>query len=483
MQKIYILCNTDYFLCCRQSFGGALSSIQNVLEFIENEVLKECAVTFSDLEVSQKLRQIIQTLDGDISKMQISRREAKYEIVISHYNPVWFKAFAETMEGLSKNLYGFSLAVEREGQVIERQKLIDQLAATKKEAQGGAESDADIIENTTVRFRRNNTIENDPTDDMKRAEYLAMAATNKMKRKGGTVPKIEYKLISRLQSSVQPEMKKFIQICTNVMRCIRHRLQESGAIPKGKKQDPSTNICSKQSHEHALIEAMESLKQAKIILQREYEERRSVPTEDHFLIYTVLFSLTQFGKKLVELELETDELVKKRAGGRFPCIFFPRVNLRKWLEEANDSAKGERNAAEQVIFDHQSMSITTSDDARRSSSESDTDEEEGRKRPTNNQMLNAANNRLSVESDWVDDDEKPIIPLQHAPGSHRWNKWLYNFSNWVKTDPFRYAMKFSVTMTLLALMAWLPIEGVNALFNVSHNYLSIYFVSFIHHSF
>lgn len=67
---------------------NALSSaIQNVLEFIEAEVLKECEVSFSDLSVSKELRQIIQTLDGDISKMQTSHQEVKYEIVISHYCP------------------------------------------------------------------------------------------------------------------------------------------------------------------------------------------------------------------------------------------------------------------------------------------------------------------------------------------------------------------------------------------------------------
>jgi hypothetical protein len=389
--------------------------------------------------------------------MQTSRKEAKYEIVISHYNPVWFKSFAETMEGLSRNLYGFSLAVEREGQVIERQKITD----AHKVEQTGAEE--------TVRLRRT-----EATNEMREAEFLTMATSTKMK-KNGTVSKIEYKLISRLQSSVQPEMKKFIQICTNVIRCIRHRLQESGAIPA---VNPCQHTCSKQSHQRVLNEAMETLKQAKIILQREYEERRSVPTEDHFLIYTVLFSLTQFGKKLVDLELETDQLIEKRAGGKFPRTFFPKVNLRKWLEEAGDNAKSERNAAEQVLFDQQSI-LNPSSSSTEDQSESEVDEEEGRHLPTTGQLVDRANKRVSVESDWVDDDQQPIIPLQHAPGPHRWNKWLHQCSIWIKTDPFRYAIKFTITMTLLALMAWLPIEGVNVLYNVSY-FIELYKDTEIH---
>lgn len=428
------------------------------MEFIENEVLKECAVTFSDLEVSQKLRQIIKTLDNDISKMQTSRKEAKYEIVISRYNPVWYKSFAETMDTMSRSLYGFSLTVEREGQVIERQKVIDELKRNNNNDQTQL-FDEEQHKNIRLRHNRNEKV-NDELSAMKQAEFMTMATSKKLKDE--TVSKIEYKLLSHLQSSVQPEMKRFIHICTNVMRCIQRRLRDNGAIPNGK---DIVHTCSDQTHKHDLAEAMKCLNRAKIILQNEYEERRAEPTEDHFLIYTVLFSLTQFGKRLVELENETDQLIQQRTNGRFPRVFFPRVNIRKWLGEAGDSAKGERNAAEQVLFEQQSDSRTSEDPE-----ESDMDEELGEASQTNaNQSDNKTTNRerLSVESDWVEQDQNQSIPLHNAPGPHRWNKWLYNLNNWLKTDPFRYAVKFTITMELLALMAWLPIPGVNELYNVS----------------
>lgn len=445
-----------------QSFGSALASIQNVLEFIEDEVLKECAVTFSDLEVSQKLRQIIKTLDNDISKMQTARKEAKYEIVISRYNPVWYKSFAETMDTMSRSLYGFSLAVEREGQVIKRQQIFDELNKNNNNDQTQLLEEEE--EQKYLRLRRNRHEKvNDELSAMKQAEFMTLATSKKLK--DGTVSKIEYKLLSHLQSSVQPEMKKFIHICTNVMRCIQRRLRDNGAIPNGK---DIVHTCTNQTHGHDLAEAMKSLNRAKIILQNEYEERRAEPTEDHFLIYTVLFSLTQFGKRLSELENETDQLIQRRTNGRFPRVFFPRVNIRKWLGEAGDSAKGERNAAEQLLFEQQSVRRASEDQT-----ESDIDEELGESSQSStdqseNKTTTTNRNRLSVESDWVEQDQNQSIPLHNAPGPHRWNKWLYSFNNWIKTDPFRYAVKFTITMTLLALMAWLPIPGVNELYNNNH---------------
>lgn len=403
-----------------------------MLEFIEADVLKECELSFSDLSVSKRLRQIIGTLDGDISKMQTSRREAKYEIVVSHYCPTWYKSLARVMEGLSRNLYGFSLAVEREGQVVSRQRSTP----------------------TTQELKKDGTV------FTKESDGAVLAATNKVIGRD-TVSRIEYKLISRLQSSVQPEIKAFIQICISVIQCIRHRLQDNDAIPKGK---PETYICSHHTHQHDLTVGLESLKQAKIILQKEYEERRAEPQEDHFLIYTILFSLTQFGEKLSLLENEAERLIKRRLScfGKFPRVFFPRVNILKWLGEAGENAKGERNPAEQVIFDQHHLQRRDS----RSTISPVNDEEQG---------TNSIEKRLSVESDWTDyDDDQETTPLQKTSGLHAWNRWLYRFNEWLQTDPVRYAVKFTLTMTLLALMAWLPIPGANQLYNVSFDFAHLF---------
>lgn len=102
---------------------------------------------------------------------------------------------------------------------------------------------------------------------------IAMVTSNKVDGES-TVSRIEYKLISRLQSSVQPENKVFIQIYISVICCIRHRLQDNDAIPKGKTY---THICAHHTHQRDLNVGLENLKQANIILQKEYEERRAEP--------------------------------------------------------------------------------------------------------------------------------------------------------------------------------------------------------------
>ncbi|ORX56191.1 hypothetical protein DM01DRAFT_1334689 [Hesseltinella vesiculosa] len=60
------------------------------------------------------------------------------------------------------------------------------------------------------------------------------------------------------------------------------------------------------------------------------------------------------------------------------------------------------------------------------------------------------------------------VALQHAPGKHAWNRWLRTVLLWFKQIETRYAIKFAVTMELLALMVWLPIDGVVDLYNSNH---------------
>ena len=452
------------------------------MEFIDSDIFQQDNLAFTDLSASKKLRQNIQSLDLDISRMQSSRTEAKYEIVVSHYCPIWYKQFAHTMSGLSRNLYGFSLAVEREGQIILNQKIQAQLNTHRYHHDG----DAEQRHLQSLRLRKQQFDHGD-TLMSQGSGYIAIG-TDRIEG-GGTVSRIEYKLISHLQSSIQPEIKQFVTICVSFMKAIRHRLAENDAIPLNHSLSGKEEAC----HSKDLAKAMQSLQEAKIILQKQYEDRRAQPTEDHYLIYTLLFSLTQFGKKLIELEEQADQLIKKRAGGKFPRVFFPQMNLAKWLGKANENAHNERNATEQVLFDQQNLlqreETRKSTNAKNSKMENDDDGEIGNMdiataAPSSSQSSNgsdssnnnvsklvshkpndAIENRISVESDWIDDDQASL-PLQNAPGAHTWNKWLHNINEWFQKDPTRYAIKFTVTMEILALMAWLPIEGVNELYNV-----------------
>ncbi|KAI8068112.1 aluminum activated malate transporter-domain-containing protein [Gilbertella persicaria] len=416
------------------SFGSALSSISSVLDCIDTEVLKDHVdVAFSDLAASKKLRQTIQKLDTDIAKMQKSRREAKYEIVISHYCPLWYKSFAKTMDGMTQNLYGLSLAVEREAYII-----LDQKLQTHQKV------------NPATRLQRQYALENGDTLMSQGSEYIAIG-TNKLEN-GGTVSRIEYKFISRLNSSVQPEIKQFVQTCAHAMKSIRYRLETHRAIHS------YLSCVDHANGQYDLTSALVNLDNAKVILQKEYEERQSEPTEDHYLIFTILFCLTQFGQKLVALDKQATELIQKRKSGRFPRVFFPHVHWRKWLEQTGEHVQTENTVTEHVLFGQQH--VLNREDTRRSEHHPDSSEGTSAFKPSG-----GIDKRMSIESDWED---KASVALQHAPGNHVWNKWLYTLNVWCRTDPFRYAVKFTVTMELLALMAWLPIPGVNELYNNNH---------------
>ncbi|CEI88744.1 hypothetical protein RMCBS344292_03122 [Rhizopus microsporus] len=219
------------------SFANALASIQAVLECIERDVLKDNDEVFSDTAASKQLNQLIQKLDADISKTQTARREAKYEIVVSYYRPTWYKSFATTLDSLSRYLYGFALTVEREGQIILQQRM-------------GEHSHDD----------------NNVSIDMEELFTVNSRGAPNYYTRGSTVLEIEYKLISRLQHSVQPNVRRFIQICISVIQCIQHRLETNKAIPK-KKQG------YEKSEEHLdMAEAMKSLQEAKITLENEYRQ-------------------------------------------------------------------------------------------------------------------------------------------------------------------------------------------------------------------
>lgn len=423
--------------------------------------------------------------------MQSSRTEAKYEIVVSHYCPIWYKQFARTMSGLSRNLYGFSMAVGREGEIMLHQKIQAQL---KLHRHNHRDEFSEQQHQQSLRLRKQQFDHGD-TMMSQGSGYIAMG-TDKLEG-GGTVSRIEYKLISHLHSSIQPEIKQFITICVAFMKSIRHKLAENSAIPMHHRPSGSEQVC----HVKDLTRAMQSLQDAKIILQKQNEDRRAQPTEDHYLIYTLLFSLTQLGKKMIELETQANQLIEKRAGGKYPRIFFPRMNLKKWLGKANENAHNQRAATEQVLFDQQELlqreetrkstrndrvndtdnieasngkirMKTTAAVANNGSSSSSSRSSSNsigteiiREPAVSHKPHGAIEKRMSMESDWIDDDQSPI-PLQHAPGTHVWNKWFLHISEWLKKDPTRYAIKFTVTMELLALMAWLPIKGVNELYVV-----------------
>ncbi|OBZ82489.1 hypothetical protein A0J61_09461 [Choanephora cucurbitarum] len=461
-----------------ESFGSALASVSAVLDCIDTQILKDDGAPFSDLSASKKLRQTIQKLDGDISKMQKSRKDAKYEIVISHYCPLWYKSLAHTLDGMLQNLYGLSLAVEREAQIMISQKLGAQLNQNRKtnvadpllrEKREFAFESGDMLMRQGSGYIPMNTGETDNRSESNATDTI------------GTLAGLEYRFISQLNSSIQPEIRQFVNISAFAMKSIRKKLEQHHVI-----HSKVPCVAEEKPDERNLHSALLKLDNAKIILQKGFEEHHSEPREDHYLIFTVLFSLTQFGKKLIELERQADRLIKKRTTGRFPAIFFPRVNLKKWLGQTDENLRMENSLTGHVLYEQQQNLLqreeTRKADLKRelnSKGHNSEQSDDHSSSSTVNQSTNnehrsyglrargGIENRLSFESDWVEEDDAKAA-LHNQPGRHIWTRWLYAISAWCKTDPFRYAVKFAVTMELLALMAWLPIPGVNDIYNNNH---------------
>ncbi|KAI8060171.1 hypothetical protein BC940DRAFT_371499 [Gongronella butleri] len=76
------------------------------------------------------------------------------------------------------------------------------------------------------------------------------------------------------------------------------------------------------------------------------------------------------------------------------------------------------------------------------------------------------------DNDDYDNEERAVggapIALHHAEGKHRWNRALRHVLHGFQQPETRYAIKFAITVELLALMVWLPIDGIVDLYNNNH---------------
>ncbi|KAI9482971.1 MAG: hypothetical protein EXX96DRAFT_518941 [Benjaminiella poitrasii] len=440
------------------SFGDAFTSIQDALEYANTHLFNDENDTnnnikaFGDPSIAKQLRQNIKKLDVDISQIKRAKNEAKYEVVISYYCPTWYKPIASIMEGLSRNFFGFMLAYERESQIMTQQKIGDQLLSSRCKS-------SEYCQNS-IRMRQEDT----DTRDAAKLDY-----------RGISVLRIEYKLISHLQSSIQPEMKNFFQTSLEYTKAIRNRLEENQAIRPRKASIKGSYVCRRKE----LQDVIKSLQEAKIILQKEYEESHNPKvSEDHYLIYTVLFSLIQIGEKLFELDKEANILIERRKQGRLPTLFFPKVHFKEWLRKASDDARDRQTITDQIFLDQQSV-LTKERSFTRQSSGSLSMTENAMQSVEDVSDTNENVRTLSVdestqlqksvaESDWIIGNEKIMTSLHNAPGEHKWNQWLYRANEWIQADYTRYAFKYALVMELLALMAWLPVQGVNTLYNENH---------------
>ncbi|KAI9476589.1 MAG: aluminum activated malate transporter-domain-containing protein [Benjaminiella poitrasii] len=502
-----------------KSIGQAIKSIKGVLSFVHEDLLKndDSGVMTGDITSSTKLQNLNNKLQKDIDGMKVARQDAKYEIVVSYYPPESYKPLTSLLSHLSQNLQGFSLAIKREVRIMLEKKVKAHLS----------------------RIRQRSTVDKDH-ENIKQARNSAVSIVKQYAHSKPILPTTssaaltivnndtfqasvlsgdtllqgrEYKIIDRLQSSIQPALKRFLHTCIVSLEQIENQLVEHKAISVKRPDEGSGIVHSKSRID--LLAALNDFKETELLLQQEYEQPDSVPSEDHFLVFTVIFTLVEFGKELIKLQKYADELVLQSNSKKWWInrIYFPRVPLKRWLSKGSSGNKAAQSFSEKVVLDNQELRLqemqktshisngqrkstatTSADLANSMSTEENDDDDDDDDYDDDNDSLDENEglpmsrrvgrivSRIETNLDndheifregedyekQMEIEEAESVPLQQAQGKHIWNKWLYRLSKWSQYAPTRYALKFTITTELLALMAFLPIPGANELYNNNH---------------
>ncbi|KAI8982478.1 Fusaric acid resistance protein-like-domain-containing protein [Mycotypha africana] len=408
-----------------KSIGSTIESIKDVLAFVHEDLLKndDSGVMTGDIAASTKLQNLNDKLQKNINNMRTASQNAKYEIIVAYFSPKDYVPLANSLNSLSHNLYGFSLAIKREVRIMIEKKN-DQVRLS-------------ILSDDTLLQPR------------------------------------DFRNIDRLQAAIQPSLKTFLSSCITALNQIEAKLVEYKAItlPKSVKDKQPTSF---NESDLDLEFDLEQFKEAEMILQEDYDRADALPSEDRFLVFTVIFTLVQFGKDLIQLQKVTDDMIlKSNRGKAWPFrIYLPHVHLQSWLSRGSEN-KGQ-SAPEKVILDNQRLQQSRGSFS--NSLHKNTRpffEEEGEEKNTTTAATDEEDDigcseisrRVSLIADRIQGNS---VPLQQIEAKQRWKRWLYNFNKWLQYGPTRYGIKFMITCSLLSLMAFLPIDGVNKLYNENH---------------
>ncbi|KAI8084098.1 aluminum activated malate transporter-domain-containing protein [Gilbertella persicaria] len=470
-----------------RSLGNSIESIKQVLSFVHQDLLKndESNVITGDISASTKLQNLNNKLQKDIASMKEAKKDAKYEIVVSYYAPEHYKPLAASIVQLSHNLLGFSLSIKREVRIMLEKKVKAHLQNLSKPSMSKEDEHEmyDVAFSTAVSSasktqRIPQTVL--PTTAALYHDHMLHASV----LSGDTLLHgREYKDIDRLQSCIQPSVKRFISVCIDALHQIEQELVQNKAITVQKEKAQKT---TNHTRPVDLSSALQEFKQTEILLKQEYDRTDISPTEDHFLVYTVIYTLVEFGKELIVLQDRTKELISHSNQGKWWInrIHFSRVHWERWLSRESNQ-KGGQTLSERAILDSREMELRETHRANTTghSQHDSTDglshfmdgektQEEGEEEEQINLTLTRKASQIASHIQDTSDDqqfiEPEVKPLQHAQGKHIWKKKLYQFNKWLQYSPTRYAFKFMVTTSLLSLMAFLPIPGVNVLYNQNH---------------
>ncbi|KAL0089284.1 Fusaric acid resistance protein-like-domain-containing protein [Phycomyces blakesleeanus] len=433
------------------SLEDVLCSISQILDFVHTDMLKndDAGIMAGDLELARKLSTMSAKLQADMTKMNKAWSEAKYEVVVSHFYPRWYKATVHSVEALCQSMLGFSLAIEKEARIMLDIRISRQL----EESYRGI-SNEKVTEHDTLRQRQPGV------------NNLDVYSTHTVNLISASNP-IKYLHIIHLQNLIQPELKQFLRTCRKIMEDIRVKMADRKAIPR-KRTQSKNSLSTHTSPEFlqgaesscSLDKALGDIKATYTLLHHEFKDRSMTPMEEHYLVYTIVFTLIEFGKEMENLEMFVDELLRRREPRSWARLFFPRVPLKKWLSKGGNDNKGEHDPSEQTLFSKEVERVETRPGLRSQAS--------GVSKPREtSSSINRSRSYSSMETDYGNFTDEEY-PLQNAPGRHAWNRWLRSVFDFLQSGPTRYAIKFGLVTEILAFMAWLPIPGVNGLYNENH---------------
>ncbi|KAI7869836.1 uncharacterized protein EV154DRAFT_530426 [Mucor mucedo] len=458
---IALMCNLLFWpetaaKTAEQAFGSSIESMKDVLSFVHEELLKNdnSGVITNDVTASTKLQTLTNKLQKDIGNMKSARKEAKYELIVSYYTPKSYKPLLHSISSLAENLFGFSLAIKREVKAhldkLKNQQMDTVITASGRQTMSPllTEVQSSILSGDTLLGGR------------------------------------EYKNIDRLQSSIQPSLKRFISTCILTLDQIEKDLIAHKAISIKHDKGSKTHSISKIN----LVSALEEFKETETTFQDEYDRAGHLPSEEHFLIFTVIFTMVQFGQELIRLQTHAEELIKCSTEGEswIKRIHLPRVEFKNWLSKTSYQNEGQA-LSENVFLDSRKLEIMKTRTMQTSAApveekaEEDDDESFNRERRRVSELVTRIESRtnesivdqniMQEEHEKLDKEEyeeQESVPLHQTPGKHIWNRKLYSLNKWFQYAPTRYAIKFTITMQLLALMAFLPFHGISDIYSNNH---------------
>lgn len=437
--------------------------MKDVLSFVHEELLKNdtSGVLTGDVSASTKLQSLNNKLQKDIENMKAARKDAKYELIVSYYSPKSYKPLVCSISSLAENMLGFSLAIKREVRIMLEKKVKAHLDRSKRQ------QPETVVSATSRKIM---------TPQIADIQSSILSGDTLLSGR-------EYKDIDRLQSYIQPSLKRFISTCILTLDQIERDLIQHNAISIKHDKGSKTHSVSKIN----LVSALEEFKETEMAFQDEYDRTGNVPSEDHFLVFTVIFTMVQFGKELINLQRHAEELIKcsSKGEGWIKCIHLPRVYFKKWLNKVSNQNEGQA-LSEKVFLDSRKLEIMkiNATHTKRGSNAAHADDDNGVSSNREKRRVSEIVSRIETRTD-VDTgderifqqenkrqteefDEMEFVPLHQVPGKYIWNRKLYALTKWFQYAPTRYAIKFTITMQLLALMAFLPIEGVNDFYNKNH---------------